>query len=187
MAGSRRHSHLPEAAICLSTVSCISTTRTALTSSGVLERPSTMKLRDDAPQALLELSHRLLHLRDRPQAQHQNHRAQPVFISMYKSHRRSACRSRRGFTDTWLRDADPDSRPQSLSTGALRNLSSMLAPLPAAGFSGGAPSMAHPIEVDAEVAQLVAVQGLDTDQRLLRQRARALQRRQAFVRLRRWS
>ena len=41
----------------------------------------------------------------------------------------------------------------------------------------------HPIEVDAEVAQLVAVEGLDADQRLLRQRARPLQRRQALVRL----
>lgn len=45
-AGASRHgAHLPEAAICLSTVSCISTTRTALTSSAGLARPSTMKLR----------------------------------------------------------------------------------------------------------------------------------------------
>ena len=43
--------------------------------------------------------------------------------------------------------------------------------------------MAHPVEVDAEVAQLVAVEGLDADQRLLRQRARPLQCRQALVRL----
>ena len=41
----RDGAHLPEAAICLSTVSCISTTRTALTSSAGLLRPSTMKLR----------------------------------------------------------------------------------------------------------------------------------------------
>lgn len=42
---------------------------------------------------------------------------------------------------------------------------------------------AHPVEVEAELAQLLLVQRLDSVQRVLRQRRRPLQRRQALVRL----
>ncbi len=42
---------------------------------------------------------------------------------------------------------------------------------------------AHPVEVEAELAQLLLVQRLDSVQRVLRQRCRPLQRRQALVRL----
>ena len=41
----------------------------------------------------------------------------------------------------------------------------------------------HPVEVQAELAQLLLVERLNAVQRVLRQRGGALQRRQALVRL----